>query len=70
MYRLILDCRDFEPVETVFPFGEEIHLTFKSGGDRSTELREFLKSRGNDDVGIRVIQPGIEDRFMALMGTT
>jgi len=70
MYRLILDCRDFEPVETVFPFGEEIHLTFNGGGDRSSELLEFLKNRGNDEVGIRAIQPGIEDRFMALMGTT
>ncbi|WP_291861086.1 ABC transporter ATP-binding protein [Marinilabilia sp.] len=70
MYRLILDCRDFEMVETVFPFGEELHLTFKGGGDHSEELREFLKSRGRDEVSIRVIQPGIEDRFMALMGTS
>jgi ABC-2 type transport system ATP-binding protein len=70
MYRLILDCRAFEMVETVFPFGEELHLTFKDGGNHSEELREFLKSHGSDEVSIRTIQPGIEDRFMALMGTS
>lgn len=70
MYRLILDCRDFEPVETVFPFGEEIHLTFNGGGDHSSELLDFLKNRGSNEVSIRAIQPGIEDRFMALMGTS
>jgi ABC-2 type transport system ATP-binding protein len=69
MYRLILDCRDFEMVETVFPFGEELHLTFKDGRDHNTELRDFLKSRGREEVTIRTIHPGIEDRFMALMGT-
>ncbi|WP_010661927.1 ABC transporter ATP-binding protein [Marinilabilia salmonicolor] len=70
MYRLILDCRDFDMVETVFPFGEELHLSFKDGGDHRTDLHEFLKRRGSDEVSIRTIQPGIEDRFMALMATS
>lgn len=70
MYRLILDCRNYEMVETVFPFGEELHLSFRDGGDHSAGLRDFLKGRGFDGVRIRAIRPGIEDRFMALMGTS
>jgi ABC-2 type transport system ATP-binding protein len=68
MYHLINDCRRFEMVESVFPFGEELHLTFKGGTDSSRELNGFLQKCGYKDLVIRTINANIEDRFMALMG--
>jgi ABC-type multidrug transport system ATPase subunit len=67
MHQLIKNCRCFKGVDSVFPFGEELHLTFTNGGDMSTELMAFLQSKGHMNVVIRRIAPNIEDRFMALM---
>ena len=67
MYRLISDCRSFENVASVFPFGEELHVTFLGGGDESVALKYYLQKLEHSDVLISQIVPNIEDRFMALM---
>lgn len=67
MYRLISDCRAFESVASVFPFGEELHVTFVGGGDESVALLEYLQKLNHSDLSISQITPNIEDRFMALM---
>lgn len=67
MYRLISDCRAFESVVSVFPFGEELHVTFVGGGDESVGLLEYLQRLNHSDLSIFQIVPNIEDRFMALM---
>jgi ABC-type multidrug transport system ATPase subunit len=67
VYQLINTCKGFDAVKSVFPFGEELHLTFSDGGDHRKELVELLKENGFLNVIIREIRPNIEDRFMALM---
>jgi ABC-type multidrug transport system ATPase subunit len=67
MYQLIIDCRAFEAAVSVFPFGEELHVSFKDGGDFSDGLLAWLREKGHVAVSISEIKPGIEDRFMALM---
>jgi len=67
MYHLIQSCRSFEEVFSVYPFGRELHLVFKDGGDQRDALTSYLKSLGFMDFSIEKIKPGVEDRFMALM---
>jgi len=69
MYHLITQCKTFEKVASVYPFGEELHLTFQDGYDYSSELSDYLKKNGHPDAIIKRINPNIEDRFMALMRT-
>jgi ABC-type multidrug transport system ATPase subunit len=67
MYHLIKNCRSFKGVDSVYPFGEELHLTFTNGWDMRAELMAFLQLNGHKDIVIRRIAPNIEDRFMSLM---
>lgn len=67
VYHLIKACRSFSDVNSVFPFGEELHLTFEGGKDMQKELTEFLHQKGFKNINIRVVKPNIEDHFMALM---
>ncbi len=67
MYRLISDCRSFEGVASVFPFGEQLHVTFQGGGDESGALMAYLQQQNHSGLSISPIIPNIEDRFMALM---
>ena len=69
MYHLLKACKSFGDVKTVFPFGEELHLTFRNGMDLHVELTEYLKKKGFSNVAVRLITPDIEDRFMDLMST-
>jgi ABC-type multidrug transport system ATPase subunit len=56
--------KDF--VEDVYPFGEYHHAVMKRGYD-SEELVRNLKNEVNDEIDLHVIQPDIEDCFIALM---
>lgn len=67
MYSLVNDCRNFEKINNVFLFGEELHLTFKDGKNYSSEIKEFLTVCGQKEFEIYPIKPNIEDQFMALM---
>ncbi|HEU4558233.1 MAG TPA: ABC transporter ATP-binding protein [Longimicrobium sp.] len=71
-YRLLLALREFPHARSVFPFGAEIHYTDARGdadaGRIERELREHLARAGFGEVEIAVVEPGIEDSFMALMG--
>lgn len=67
IYQLINDCRAFDDVYSVFPFGELLHVIFKGGGDHSSALLEHLQQRNHANLSIRPIMPTIEDRFMTLM---
>jgi ABC-type multidrug transport system ATPase subunit len=67
MFQLITRCRQFKGIQSVYPFGEEIHVTFADGGDHRQELEEYLSSHDLEEVEIRQIAPNIEDRFIDLM---
>lgn len=68
-YGLIQACRAFEPVVSVFPFGEELHVRFRRDDEAAEHLVDHLKSSGFSGAVVRPIAPNIEDCFMALMAT-
>jgi len=72
-YALIRTLRAHPHAASVFPFGDTVHH-----GDRrvdmipsaiADDLRAFAQRHGFADVRVTAIAPGIEDAFMALMGT-
>jgi ABC-type multidrug transport system ATPase subunit len=67
-YKLITALRQFPGTTTAYPFGDSIHVTFTD--DRYDDsIFEFLKRAGIEDVIIKETMPGVEDRFLELMGT-
>ncbi|MEI6886356.1 MAG: ABC transporter ATP-binding protein [Bacteroidota bacterium] len=65
-YRLIKALRDYPDTFTAYPFGESVHVTFKT--DRFNDaVYDYLKGAGLTDIIISETVPGIEDRFLELM---
>lgn len=67
MYRLIQDLKSLDTIETVFPFGEYLHITVKSDDDNLTDLITILRGNGHSGIEIQEIEANIEDCFMELM---
>ena len=66
MYNLSRDLRDFSRARTVFPFGLFVHMT-TSPDTSSLSIKDFLYSKGHQEVKIEMVTPTIEDCFMELM---
>ena len=68
---LLRVLREYRDAHSVFPFGEVVHYTDRradrEASEVATELRRYLAERGIADAAVTVIEPGIEDVFMALM---
>ena len=72
--RLLRALREHPHARSVFPFGEAVHFT-DARGDLgadviASDLRRHLAAHGLSDASVDVIEPGIEDVFMALMQAT
>jgi ABC-2 type transport system ATP-binding protein len=72
-FRLIGALRRFPQALAVHPFGEDLHYT-DARGDMAPaliadELRAYLAREDFPDAVVAPIRAGIEDSFMALMGT-
>ena len=69
--RLLHALREHPHAHSVFPFGETVHYTDRradrDAGETAAELRRHLAERGMTDATVTVIEPEIEDVFMALM---
>ncbi len=65
-FNLIQKLKEYSEIDTVYPFGDSIHITFKSV-DRESELVKHLSDSGISDACITEIIPGIEDTFLNLM---
>jgi len=66
MFRLIQDLRAAGSVDSVYPFGDSVHISFVSERyDR--RLTGYLHEKGHGGVKIDQIEPGIEDVFLELM---
>ena len=69
--RLLRALREHPHAHSVFPFGETVHYTDqradRDAGEIAAELRGHLAERGLADATVSVIEPEIEDVFMALM---
>jgi ABC-2 type transport system ATP-binding protein len=64
MLQLLQQIREYDLVEDAYPFGEYHHAVMKSGGE--VELSEYLQGMDRS-FEMRVVEPDIEDSFMALM---
>lgn len=70
MYHLIMDLNEYEYSNTVFAFGEAVHYTDNQEENEQeviNRLYYYLHNKGHEQVQIRKIAPGIEDRFMELI---
>ena len=72
-YRLLLALRELPHVFSAFPFGAALHYTDRRAdapAERvAAEVGTALAARGFADVRVTPIRAGIEDSFMALMGS-
>ena len=68
MSKLLHDLREHENIKSCNAFGEYHHITFKTGDDiNKTTLINYLSSKGQKDVELKVVTPTIEDCFIKLM---
>lgn len=65
MYHLADDLKEFGGAESVFRFGDSIHLSLKDEKIDETGLRKYLKNKDYKNIKIKKIEPTIEDCFIA-----
>lgn len=65
-YRLIVALREYPGMLSAYPFGDSVHITFRSDAFEDS-LYEHLKKAGIENVTISESEAGIEDRFLELM---
>lgn len=65
-YQLITALREFPLVNTAYPFGDSVHVTFRDNV-YDDSLIGFLEAKGVSGVIIAETRAGIEDRFLELM---
>jgi ABC-2 type transport system ATP-binding protein len=68
MYQLLQLCRSFSGIDTVYPFGEWLHITFKEDGLNGEVLQKYLVEKGIIDPVVEPIEPQIEDCFLGKVG--
>lgn len=72
-YAMIQALRGYPHAVSTFPFGEELHYSDERSDMApaaiAAEVRAYLRSHGFADAEVAPIRPGIEDTFMALMGS-
>ena len=66
-YQLILDLRKFNKAESVFAFGQFVHLTSNPDNTNEKELENYLHILKHTNIKIEKVMPGIEDVFINLM---
>jgi ABC-type multidrug transport system ATPase subunit len=69
IYRLLLDYRSDEAIESSYAFGEYLHITLRDDTDDGlSTLRQIAKKKGHIDIQVEEISATIEDSFIRLMG--
>lgn len=66
MFSLLNDLKGFESTEDIYAFGEYHHLVLKENTDREI-VRQFIISKGHQNVEVFTTSPMIEDCFISLM---
>ena len=67
MFRLMNEIKDDPAVESCFPFGQYHHVVFKTQENSKEKLEQIVQKGNHKDAEIKLIEPNIEDCFMALM---
>ncbi len=66
LYQLKNELEDYPNTDSVFLFGQHLHLTLKDESD-DKELAAYLNANGHAGLIMEEIKPGIEDCFLDLM---
>lgn len=70
---LLAALRSYPHIASAFPFGDTVHASDArvsvGAAQQSSELLTYLQQRGLSDARVSLIEPGIEDAFMELMGS-
>ena len=67
IYQLIQDLKQIDCIDTVYPFGEYLHITSKGNELKPKDIDSILKSQNHSSIEIKEIQANIEDCFMEFM---
>lgn len=68
IYKLLIDIRSFNTVQSCFAFGEWLHITLKDNNANGERLlKEYALSKNHAGVEVKIIEPTIEDIFIGLM---
>ncbi len=65
IFKLLQDTRSYAGIASCFAFGDSLHATFNDASDKG--LIEYLHAKGNTDVAMETITPGVEDCFIHLL---
>ena len=66
-FRCVNLLKEMKGIESVFSFGDAIHLTCAEGGPSAGMVLEYLQGNGVEGVVVENIAATIEDVFMELM---
>ncbi len=66
-YILLKDLKQSALLDSCFPFGETVHVTFRAPMSEPDRLKNYLQDKGHKKVNIQQISAGVEDCFMELM---
>lgn len=66
-YKIIQLLKKYEFTRSVHPFGEQLHYTDQREDAAIQTLKNFLKSEGEQEAEVTLIEPDIEDVFMERM---
>lgn len=67
MHKLISDVRNLPEVNSCFGFGDYLHVTTNNESTDENHLIAAITAKQHTDIEVKIIQPEIEDCFMALM---
>jgi ABC-type multidrug transport system ATPase subunit len=67
IYQLIKDLKSMDFIDSVFPFGEYLHITLQSDKLDQDQLISMLTDKNHCQIQIQEIEANIEDCFMQLM---
>lgn len=65
--KLLKDVKDFSEDLYVYPFGENLHITFKNDEISIERLKEYLIAKQHKDITIDSEIPSIEDCFINIL---
>lgn len=66
-YKLIQSLREYQYLDSVFPFGEKLHYTDTRETDVTQDLIKYLKEQRFSNITINKIKSNTEDVFIRLM---
>lgn len=67
MFRLMNAIKENPDVESCYPFGQHHHVVFKTDENAKEKLESIARDGNYTDFEVHLIEPNIEDCFMALM---